>query len=111
MSPRSLATAKRSVSNTIFGVRVVFKGVTGDEIVGIGRLVGDSGIVFQVADVAVYPDHQDRGLDTRVMSALVDYPDRGAPSSVFVNLPADADSYYEHWGFEPTAPTSKGMFL
>jgi len=111
MAPRSLAAAERGVPNTIFGVRVVFEGATGDEIVGMGRLVGDGGTVFQVVDVAVHPDHQGRGLGTRVMDALVDYLDREAPPSAFVNLLADVDGYYERWGFEPTAPASKGMFL
>ncbi|MCO8266656.1 GNAT family N-acetyltransferase [Haloferax sp. AB510] len=116
MPPRTLAAAERGVPNTIFGVRVVFEGATGDDgsderIVGMGRLVGDGGTVFQVVDVAVHPDHQGRGLGTRVMDALVDYLDREAPPSAFVNLLADVDGYYERWGFEPTAPASKGMFL
>ncbi|RDZ44279.1 N-acetyltransferase [Haloferax sp. Atlit-10N] len=125
MPPRSLAAAERGVPNTTFGVRVVFDGGDrdgdadvargGDDsdelVVGMGRLVGDGGTVFQVVDVAVHPDHQGRGLGTRVMDALVDYLDREAPPSAFVNLLADVDGYYERWGFEPTAPASKGMFL
>ncbi|KAB1193728.1 GNAT family N-acetyltransferase [Haloferax sp. MBLA0076] len=114
MAPRSLAAAKRGLPNTIFGVTVV----SGDEddvddgtVVGMGRLVGDGGTVYQVVDVAVHPDHQGKGLGTRVMDALVDYLDKEAPPSAFVNLFADVDGYYERWGFEPTAPASKGMFL
>ncbi|ELZ94040.1 AttT protein [Haloferax mucosum ATCC BAA-1512] len=120
MSPRSLAAAKQGVPNTTFGVSVVLDSAAdgsddaadGDEeVVGMGRLVGDGGTVYQVVDVAVHPDHQGRGLGSRIMDALIDYLDREAPPSAFVNLMADVDGYYERWGFEPTAPASKGMFL
>ncbi|UVE50313.1 GNAT family N-acetyltransferase [Haloferax larsenii] len=117
MAPRSLDAAKRGLPNTTFGVSVVAGGketpsAVGDrDIVGMGRLVGDGGTVYQVVDVAVHPDHQGQGLGTRIMDALVDYLDREAPPSAFVNLLADVDGFYDRWGFEPTAPASKGMFL
>ncbi|ELZ82346.1 AttT protein [Haloferax elongans ATCC BAA-1513] len=120
MAPRSLDAAKRGLPNTTFGVSVVAEnragedGTGGDEseeIVGMGRLVGDGGTVYQVVDVAVHPDHQGQGLGTRIMDALVDYLDREAPPTAFVNLLADVDGFYDRWGFEPTAPASKGMFL
>ncbi|AFK20300.1 N-acetyltransferase [Haloferax mediterranei ATCC 33500] len=122
MASRSLAAAKRGVPNTTFGVSIVLDEGTDDldggddgdgsnRVVGMGRLVGDGGTVFQIVDVAVRPEHQGQGLGTRIMDALVDYLDREAPPSAYVNLMADVDGYYERWGFEPTAPASKGMFL
>ncbi|WP_396612079.1 GNAT family N-acetyltransferase [Haloferax sp. S1W] len=117
MAPRSLAAAERGLSNTTFGVSVVTEredssdGDESEQVVGMGRLVGDGGTVYQVVDVAVHPDHQGQGLGTRVMDALVEYLDREAPPTAFVNLLADVDGFYDRWGFEPTAPASKGMFL
>ena len=32
-------------------------------------------------------------------------------SDAYVNLIADVDGFYEKWGFKPTRPRSKGMFL
>ncbi|MFC7202217.1 GNAT family N-acetyltransferase [Haloferax namakaokahaiae] len=107
MAPRSLAAAERGLPNTVFGVRVL----DGEEIVGMGRLVGDGGTVYQVVDVAVHPDHQGRGLGTRIVDELVAYLNREAPPSAFVNLLADVDGFYEQWGFEYSAPASKAMFL
>lgn len=107
MAPRTLTAAERGLSNTLFGVRVL----DGEEIVGMGRLVGDGGTVYQVVDVAVHPDHQGRGLGTRIVDELVAYLDREAPPSAFVNLLADVDGFYERWGFEHSAPASKAMFL
>lgn len=107
MAPRSLAAAKRGLPNTIFGVSIEYE----NEIVGMGRLVGDDGTVYQVVDVAVHPDHQGQGLGTRIMDELIGYLDREAPPSAFVNLLADVDGFYERWGFEYSAPESKAMFL
>lgn len=76
----------------------------------MGRIVGDAGAVFHVCGLAVDPAHQNRGLGTAVMSAPLGYIDETAPPRVSV-LMADADGFYEQFGFEDTRPGSKGMFL
>ena len=106
MSPRSLDGARRGLPNTVFGVRVDF----GEETVAMARIVGDGGTVYQIADMAVRPDHQGGGLGTLMMDELVAYLDREAPENAYVNLMADVEGFYERWGFEPTAPASRGMY-
>ena len=71
---------------------------------------GDGGSVYHVCDVAVHPDHQRQGLGSRMMDALMDWIDETAPPKAYVNLMADIDGFYERWGFERTAPVSKGMY-
>ncbi|SFR54642.1 GNAT family N-acetyltransferase [Halogeometricum limi] len=107
MSPRSLDGARRGLPNTVFGVHVDAAG----ETVAMARIVGDSGTVYQITDMAVHPDHQGRGIGTRMMDELVAYLDREAPEDAYVNLLADVEGFYERWGFESTAPASRGMFL
>lgn len=109
MTPRSPAAAERGLPNTRFGV-VVVHGATG-ETVAMGRVVGDGGTVFHIADMAVDPDHQRHGLGTRVMAAIMAYLDEAAPPGAYVNLMADVDGFYEKFGFEETRPASKGMYL
>lgn len=107
MGPRTVDAARRGLPNTIFGTTVRHEG----EIVGMGRVVGDGGSCYQLVDVAVHPDHQRQGLGTRIVERLVDYLHENAPSSAYVSLMADVDGFYERFGFEATAPESKGMFM
>lgn len=108
MTPRSRTAVERGLPNSVYGV-VVVHDPTG-ETVGMGRIVGDDGAVYHVCDMAVHPDHQRRGVGTRVMEALQTYVEETAPPTAYVNLVADVDGFYEQFGFEETRPASKGMY-
>ncbi|SDK98688.1 GNAT family N-acetyltransferase [Natronorubrum texcoconense] len=108
MPPRSLEGVERGLPNSLYGVVVVHEPT--DEPVGMGRIVGDGGTVYQISDMAVHPDHQRRGLGTRIMTALEDYINETAPSQAYVNLIADVDGFYEGFGYEPVRPDSKGLY-
>lgn len=109
MAPRSLEAARRGLRNTLYGVSMV-ETETG-ETVGMARIVGDGGCVYHLCDMVVQPAHQGEGVGTRMMDALMAYVDEYAPETAYVNLMGDVDGFYEQWGFERTAPTSKGMYL
>jgi ribosomal protein S18 acetylase RimI-like enzyme len=83
----------------------------GDDVVGIGRLVGDGGCVFVICDIAVDPAHQGNGLGKAIMASLMDYVNRNLKSKAYVSIIADipANRLYEQFGFEETAPESVGM--
>ncbi|MCU4972243.1 GNAT family N-acetyltransferase [Halobacteria archaeon AArc-m2/3/4] len=108
MPPRSLEGLERGLPNSLYGVIAVHDPT--DEIVGMGRIVGDGGAVYQISDMAVHPDHQRRGLGTRIMAALETYLEETAPPDAYVNLVADVDGFYERFGYEETRPASKGMY-
>ncbi|WP_395244029.1 GNAT family N-acetyltransferase [Agromyces sp. MMS24-K17] len=111
MRPRSPEGARIGLPNTWFGVLV--RTASGGPIVGMGRIVGDGGCHLQVVDVAVAPEHQGRGLGTRIMTALTDAIRDRAPAEAYVSLIADGDAHrlYARFGFAPTAPASIGMAL
>jgi GNAT superfamily N-acetyltransferase len=109
MTDRPREAVERGLPSSLFAVTVVHE-PTG-EVVGMGRIVGDDGAVYHVCDMAVHPDHQRRGLGTRVMERLLWYLDETAPPGAYVNLMADVDGFYEQFGFEETRPASKGMYL
>ena len=122
MTPRTVESARRGLPGTLYGVVVTIDGSSestattddgddGDDgdVVGMGRIVGDGGAVYQITDVAVDPDHQGNGIGTEIMDRLLAYLERTAPEGAYVNLIADVDGFYEQWGFEPVAPGSKGM--
>lgn len=58
MAARSREAAARGLPNSLYAVVVVHE--PSRETVGMGRVVGDDGTVFQLSDMAVHPDHQGR---------------------------------------------------
>ncbi|WP_049924173.1 GNAT family N-acetyltransferase [Halopiger djelfimassiliensis] len=108
MPPRSLEGIERGLPNSLYGAIAVHEPT--DEVVGMGRIVGDGGTVYQITDMAVHPDHQRRGLGKRIMSALETFLEGTAPPNAYVNLVADVDGFYEQFGYEETRPDSKAMY-
>ena len=68
---------------------------------------------FHVADMAVLPSHQRRGLGDSILAALLDLIRSAAPPGAYVNLLADPPGrrLYQRHGFAETAPGSVGMAL
>ena len=99
--------AREGLKGTIAAATIYY----GDQVVGIGRLVGDGGCVFVICDIAIDPAHQGKGLGKAIMASLMDYVRSELKSKAYVSLIADlpADKLYEQFGFKPTAPASIGM--
>jgi GNAT superfamily N-acetyltransferase len=83
------------------------------ETVAMGRVIGDGGCFFQVVDMAVFPEHQRRGLGDAVLAHLLDRIRAQAPVGAYVSLLADPPGrrLYAKHGFRETAPSSIGMAL
>lgn len=109
MGPRSFDAVQQGLSNTLYGVSIVDE--RDDKTVGMARVIGDGGCVYQVCDIVIHPAHQGQGLGSRMMDAVMGYIDENVPETAYVNLIADIDGFYEQWGFEPSAPASKAMYL
>jgi ribosomal protein S18 acetylase RimI-like enzyme len=79
----------------------------------MGRVIGDGGWYFHIADMATLPEHQGRGLGRRVLADLLAQITEAAPGEPYVTLMADAPGrrLYESMGFVETAPKSLGMRL
>lgn len=110
LSPKTEEAAAAGLPNTIYAVVIERAG----ETVGMGRIIGDGGTVFQIADMAVLPAHQGKGQGKRIMQALVGWLHQNAPRSAYVNLIADGEAkkLYAQYGFAPVANhDSIGMYL
>lgn len=109
LSPKTADAAARGLAGTLHAVcaRV------GDDLVGMGRIVGDGGLNYEVVDIAVDPDQQRKGIGYGVMERLMAWVHDNAPESAYVSLIADdhAPALYAKFGFEPTAPKSIGMSI
>ncbi|WP_251373206.1 GNAT family N-acetyltransferase [Janthinobacterium sp. JC611] len=109
LSAKSMEAAARGLPNSLFAVQVLL----GDEVVGMGRVIGDGGCFFQVTDIAVLPAHQGKGLGKRIMREIMQFIETEVPPSAYVSLIADgqAQDLYAQFGFKHTAPVSVGMAL
>ena len=107
MGPRSLKGVKRGLGNELYCVVLKIN----DELVGMGRVVGDGGTVFHICDMVIKPEWQKKGGGRMIMDALMNYIKGQNVPDAYVNLIADVDGLYDKWGFEPTEPRAKGMYL
>jgi ribosomal protein S18 acetylase RimI-like enzyme len=109
LSAKSLEGARIGLPNTFFAVTIR----VGGKLVGMGRVVGDGGLTFQVVDIAVDPEHQGRGLGKEIVWTLVEHLNQTLPVGAHVSLLADgpAKHLYAKYGFQETAPEAVGMAL
>lgn len=109
LSAKTREAADRGLPNSIFSVCVR----SGNDLIGMGRIIGDGGCNFEIVDIAVHPTCQRQGVGGEIMASLMAYLRENAPSSAYVSLIADegAPALYRRFGFEFTAPESVGMAL
>lgn len=110
LSRKSIQAASIGLPNSIYSVVVYFS----NEVIGIGRIVGDGGCFFEITDIAVLPEHQGKGVGRKIMEKLVHYLNSNAPDTAFVSLHADHNTpeFYKKFGFKlAELPKSSGMYM
>lgn len=100
--------AETSLKNSIYCITVK----DNEEIVGMGRIVGDGAIYFYIQDIVVHPDYQKKGIGNEIMNLLVEYLKTYAPDKAFVGLFAShgKETFYERYDFKNFSPNMTGMF-
>ena len=108
LSPKTLAQAEAAVAGSWAFRRVVTEG---GDVVAMGRVVGDGGWYFVVADMATLTEHQGRGLGGAVLDGLLEDIRARAEPGASVTLTADPPGrrLYESRGFSDVAPARTGM--
>lgn len=100
--------AKKSIDHTLFSITIRRK----NELIGMGRIIGDGAIYYYVQDIVVHPDHQGKGVDKVIMTALTNYLHENAADKSFVGLFASKgnESFYEKFNYKDYSPHMTGMF-
>jgi len=108
MSGRDIAGAKRGLANS--NCMITFR--DGKLLIGMGRVIGDGATTFQIADMAVHPNYQGKGIGKAIMKELVDWLEENASPNSYVSLVADGSAkfLYEKFGFIETESDSIGMY-
>lgn len=109
LSPKTLEQVSLALTGSWAAAHVVV--ADGGEVVGMGRVIADGGWYFHIADMAVLPDHQRRGIGDAVLGRLLERILAAAPPDPYITLLADAPGrpLYRRHGFVETAPDSLGM--
>jgi GNAT superfamily N-acetyltransferase len=90
---------ERALTASLYGVCAV----SGDEVVGMARVIGDSGLVYYLQDVIVLPEYQRQGIGTKMMDHLMDYIHSNTSHNSIVGLMAakGSETFYQGYGFTP----------
>jgi GNAT superfamily N-acetyltransferase len=101
--------AQQGLSHTLHAVCVLH----GDIAVGIGRVIGDGGLFYDIVDVAVVAEHQGQGVGKMIMDSLMGYIERNARPSSLVCLFANKGvaPFYERYGFKARDAAMPGMMI
>jgi GNAT superfamily N-acetyltransferase len=74
-----------------------------DELIGIGRLIGDAAIYWCLVDIWVLPEYQGKGIGKNIVNGLVEYAKNnsipGTSISVFLMAAHEKEEFYEKCGF------------
>ena len=109
MSSKSIEAAIKGLPHACFNVTLY----ENDMLIGMGRVIGDGGTVFQIVDIAVKDIYQGLGHGMAIMHEIMKYIESVAEEGTYVSLIADypADQLYEKFGFKSTETYSKGMYI
>ena len=85
-----------------------------NEIVGMARDIGDSGLYFYIQDVIVLPQYQKKGIGALMMKGVMNFLENNITPLTTVGLMAAKgnEPFYEKFGFikRPTETRGHGMF-
>lgn len=105
LTSRPVEAVRRGLPNSCYGVHICWR----NNVIGMGRIVGDGALNMEIVDVAVEPKHQGNGLGRMIMKNLINWLDKNACDGAYVTLIADVPELYEKFGFMRVSPVSEGM--
>jgi GNAT superfamily N-acetyltransferase len=101
------AAVEIALANTVFAVCAVEE----QEVVGVGRIVGDGAISFLLTNIMVRPLHQRRGIGTRIVQSLCGLMETLPYKNIVLEVVAlpELQRFYERVGFKASRNAPPGM--
>lgn len=104
---RPIDQVERALKNDLLDVVAIVN----NEVVGMGRLVGDGVMYWYLQEIIVLPEYQGKGIGTGIVNYLLDYIKKHTEDETFTSVGLTAaegkTSFYERFGFQ----NSSGMNL
>jgi len=107
LSARPVEAVRRALPASCYVMHVLCH----KEVIGMGRIVGDGALNFEIVDIAVAPAHQGKGVGRLIMEDLMSWLSKHATTGSYVSLIADVPELYSKFGFKSVGPKSEGMAL
>ncbi len=104
---RATELVERALKNNLFDVVAVVN----DEVIGMGRLVGDGVMYWYLQEIVVLPEYQGKGIGTAIVNRLLEYITEHTESGNFTSVGLTAaegkDGFYERFGFNKSNGMTK----
>lgn len=104
---RPIDQVERALKNDLLDVVAIVN----NEVVGMGRLVGDGVMYWYLQEIIVLPEYQGKGIGTGIVNYLLEYIKKHTEDETFTSVGLTAaegkTSFYERFGFQ----NSSGMNL
>jgi GNAT superfamily N-acetyltransferase len=113
LSPKNAEQATIAIKGSWYGCYIAEE-ASPSRAVAMGRIIGDGGWYFLIADMATLPEHQRRGLgDVIIKKLLARIKSHSAKGTAYVSLGADEPGrrLYLKNGFKESAPATLGMAI
>ncbi len=92
--------ARKALQNGLINVSAIYN----DELVGIGRLVGDGAMYWYLQEIIVVPKFQKQGIGTLIVKHLIDYAKANSLTGTFTTIGGVSakgkEPFYEKMGFD-----------
>lgn len=102
---------KKALINTMYMIKISYN----NEVVGIGRVVGDYSIVCILTDICVKPKFQGKGIGLKIVNELKKMIESGvnAGDKMQIELTPTAgnEEFYKKTGFKYKPDVITGMYL
>jgi ribosomal protein S18 acetylase RimI-like enzyme len=100
------------LKNTLFAV---IAQTHHQELVGMGRVVGDGAIYFHISDVIVHPNYQKMGIGSMIMTRLMELlaTEGGPNTNIGLMCSKGREEFYKQFGFieRPSDQFGAGMII
>ena len=104
---RPIDQVERALKNDLLDVVAIVN----NEVVGMGRLVGDGVMYWYLQEIIVLTEYQGKGIGTGIVNYLLEYIKKHTEDETFTSVGLTAaegkTSFYERFGFQ----NSRGMNL
>lgn len=104
---RPIDQVEKALENDLLDVVAIVN----NEVVGMGRIVGDGVMYWYLQEIIVLPEYQGKGIGTGIVNYLLEYIKKHTEDETFTSVGLTAaegkTSFYERFGFQ----NSRGMNL
>ncbi|WBW96325.1 GNAT family N-acetyltransferase [Oceanirhabdus sp. W0125-5] len=102
-----------AIENSLYNACVL----DGDEIIAMGRIIGDNSMSYLIKDVVVNPKYQGKGIGKLLINDMLTFLKEKTPKGwkfcIELMSASGKEGFYEKFGFEkrPSVSGGAGMFL